>query len=175
MKFHIGDLVTRPSDVHDHENRRIVRHKNEIEKRIGPKLLIGTIIRAYNDYVCMEGMEGQEHSHDEEMYDVVWRNWTDNGGNWDSGHIGKGFFNYGITLVESRMKSIAEINYVIRNLFSEMVKKYITDNDSPIKQVPMIKMQINTLRWALGKEPKYFAPLEKGGALDVTGQRLQEG
>ena len=55
------------------------------------------------------------------------------------------------------------------------MKKYITDHDSPIKQVPMIKMQINVLRWTLGKEPIYFAPLEKGGALDVTGQRLQEG
>ncbi len=173
MKFHIGDLVTRPMDVHghDYDNKRAVRIKGVDEPaRIGPHTLIGTIIDFERDHMCMKGMDGQEHTH-EITYDVVWRNWV--GGEWPIpryGHVQRGFLEHGLTLVEPRMYSITEIRYVANNMNAEIVKRKLSKDPMLNFQGEQMYLQLNALGWVVKRLPYYLAQFQKGGNLDTKGE-----
>ncbi len=173
MKFHIGDLVTRPMDVyeHDYENKRTVRIKGVDEPaRIGPHTLIGTVIDFERDHMCMKDMDDQEHMH-EMTYDVVWRNWV--GGDWPIlryGHVQRGFLEHGLTLVEPRMFSITEIRYVANNMNTEIRKRQLSEDPMLNHQGDQMVMQLNTLGWVVKRLSHYLVQFQKGGNLDIKGE-----
>lgn len=180
MKFNVGDLVTRPHNIDNREytNRRKVRIKGSKEvKRKGPNILIGTIIDIEYEIVYLhkdrDNPEGGEYK-EIITYSVVWRNWEDSG-ICRTGHIQRGFLEHTIQRVFPRMRTISEIMYVAKNLATQAREKQLSENELIRGQVPYITMQINTLRWVIGKELEYFRPLEKGGRLDRIGQQLQDG
>lgn len=178
MKFHIGDLVTRPADVHDHDydNKRSVRIKDvDGAARVGPHTLIGIVVYTHRDYTCMKGMEGQEHTH-QEAYDVVWRNWINPSTlEWRPGHLQKGFLEHGLQLIESRTYSVPEIVYVAKNMQTEILKRKLSGNPMLIVQADQISMQLNVLGWVVKKMPIYLMQFQKGGKLDNRGSGLQDG
>ncbi len=170
MKFRIGDLVTRPYNVHEHDydNKRSVRIKGVDESaRIAPHTLVGTVIFTYRDFTCMEGMEGQEHTHNE-IYDVIWRNWV---------HprtlvckptkIEYGLLEHGIQLIEPKIHSIAEIKYVAKNMHAEMRRRKLSTDPMIHFQAEQMELQLNALGWVVKKMPKYLEHFEKGGQLDT--------